>query len=310
MLALLVLVVVRRRRPKGSGSVGSAIDLTLPAGDTAVVPGGDGAELGTVTIGREDGPTAVLVHCWMGDRSLWSPVANRLVDEGWRVVLYDQRGHGTSTPGTAVPAVEQLGEDLHHVLDVLELHDVVLVGHSMGGMAIQALLIGHPEDNDRLAGVVLASTSSRTFRRAIPARAADLVIGQRADRRLQRRSANSFRRVFGPDATDSQAQAVHDLVRATAPDVRSGYLAAMSRMDNRDRLAPVDVPVRIIVGDRDRLTPPAHSRLLSSAFGDAPLTVIEGKGHMLPIEAPEEIVQAVTSVHAANPTATTPHAVS
>src|SRR5436305_11221606 len=75
--------------------------LGVPDGEEIIVPTRDGAELSTILIGGRGrrAATFVLSHCWTGDRRVWGPVAQRLADEGHRVVLYDQRGHGRSTVG-------------------------------------------------------------------------------------------------------------------------------------------------------------------------------------------------------------------
>ena len=59
----------------------------------------------------------VLAHCYTGSRGVWAPVARRLVDKGYRVVLWDQRGHGASTVGSDGLTIDRLGEDLREVLE-------------------------------------------------------------------------------------------------------------------------------------------------------------------------------------------------
>ena len=102
----------------------------------------------------------MLSHCWTGSRATWEPVAARLVAAGRQVVLYDQRGHGASTMGPDNPTVEQLGEDLAAVLEAVDARDAVLAGHSMGGMAIQALAVARPDVvAERVRALVLAGTA-------------------------------------------------------------------------------------------------------------------------------------------------------
>ncbi|HET8618358.1 MAG TPA: alpha/beta fold hydrolase, partial [Acidimicrobiales bacterium] len=84
-------------------------DLGVPRGRALVVTTDDGARLAVTDAGDRitlGGPApVVLAHCWTGSRAVWAPVARRLVAAGHRVVLYDQRGHGASTAGTAPIAV-------------------------------------------------------------------------------------------------------------------------------------------------------------------------------------------------------------
>ena len=111
-----------------------------------------------------DAPTVVLPHCWGCSHEIWLPVARRLRSEGFRVVLYDQRGHGASSRGTAPLAVETLAHDLADVLNAVDAHDVVLAGHSMGGMTIMSLATHRPEVlTARAKATVLVATAATSM---------------------------------------------------------------------------------------------------------------------------------------------------
>ena len=104
----------------------------------------------------------VLAHGWTLTHASWLPVVEPLVAAGVRVVTYDQRGHGESSPLRGETSVRMLGDDLAAVLDVVAPHGpVVLGGHSMGGMTVMAYAGLHPDDfRSRVVGVVLVSTSA------------------------------------------------------------------------------------------------------------------------------------------------------
>src|SRR5436305_847347 len=145
----------------------------------------DGAVLDGVIVGPAGGPMVVLSHCWTGTRAVWAPVAARLVAAGRQVVLYDQRGHGASTIGSAEPAVEVLGDDLAAVLEAVDAGDAVLAGHSMGGMTLQALAVGHPDVvAERVQAMVLAGTAGFNVATGIVAAPVRLVTGSRQVDRL------------------------------------------------------------------------------------------------------------------------------
>jgi pimeloyl-ACP methyl ester carboxylesterase len=292
-------VAVRRRRDR------TAIDAPwpeLPEGRPVVVPSQGGAHLAVSVAGPPGAPTVVLAHCWMGLRRFWAAVAEQLVEDGHQVVVYDQRGHGESTLGDGIPAIADLGHDLRAVLDAVDARDVVLVGHSMGGMSIQSYATEHPDHfQARVAGVVLVATAARTLGRAVPAGLVELLMGERAAWRWQ--GALGRRMVRG--AIGQRPQRTHiDLtlegVTATAAAVRSGFLLAMAEMDLRDAGRTLSlVPTRVLVGTKDTLTPPRAARALADAISSAELEVIPGAGHMLPLEAPDRIVDAIRSVAAA-----------
>jgi pimeloyl-ACP methyl ester carboxylesterase len=301
-VAGLTAAAIAARRRQVKAGAGATPWPELPEGRPLIVATTGGAHLAASVAGPVDGPTVVLAHCWTGLRSFWAAVAEALVRDGHQVVLYDQRGHGDSTLGDGAPAIEDLGHDLRAVLEAVDGRDAILVGHSMGGMSIQSYAAEHADDfSHRVRGVVLVATAARTLGRAVPARVVERLLGEgRAD--WTRRGAVGRRMVRG--AIGQRPQRAHvDLTlegfAAASGAVRAGFLLAMAAMDLRAAGATIaTVPTRILVGSRDTLTPPRAARQLAEAIPSAEVEVIPGAGHMLPLEAPERIVEAVRALAA------------
>lgn len=298
-LGALALAARRRRAQRSTEDEGWP---ELPDGRPLLVPSSDGATLAVSVAGPSAGRTVVLAHCWMGLRAFWAPVAHRLVDDGYRVVVYDLRGHGHSTLGEGVASIRNLGDDVRAVLEAVDAHEAVLVGHSMGGMSIQSYATEHPEDfRARVGGVVLVATAARVLGRAVPAALAEMALGERAlwarSGRLGRRFA---RRAIGQRAQRAHVDLTLEGVTSAPAVVRSGFLLAMAEMDLRGAAETIaGVPTVVLVGTRDTLTPPRLARQLARAIAGAELDVVPGAGHMLPLEAPDRIVSAVEAVEAA-----------
>jgi len=124
-------------------------------------PGHDGGEVYVVEAGS--GPPIVLSHGVTLSVRTWARQLDDLSAAGFRVIAFDHRGHGESTVGTSGHGVEQLAHDMRTVLEGLDLHDAVLVGHSMGGIAAQSFCIRHPDiARARVAGIVLLSSLARS----------------------------------------------------------------------------------------------------------------------------------------------------
>jgi non-heme chloroperoxidase len=269
----------------------------------------DGAELAVAVAGASnDGPTIVLVHCWMGDRRVWGPVVERLA-VGHRVVLYDHRGHGRSTIGTAGLTLDALADDLRAVLDHVDARDAVVAGHSMGGMTTQAFAIRHPDvRRARLSAIVLVATAGHGIRSGVGGISpstiglpvTDVLLGRRRIGRLLVRDS------FGAACAGSHLDALIETIVATAPHVRVELLRAMQTMDLRTGLADVDLPVIILSGTRDRITRPALSRGMVEALPQARLVVVPGMGHMLPWESPDLVARTIAEAAAAAPTLQAP----
>jgi pimeloyl-ACP methyl ester carboxylesterase len=283
----------RRSRRSSSDAATDRDGLTLPEGCWSSVETDDGAILQIYSAGLDNAPTIVLAHCWMGRLSLWGHVARTLVDSGHRVVLWDQRGHGESTLGRDPLTIDRLGSDLHQILTQLDLTGVVLAGHSMGGMTVQALAARYPSAvRERTVGILLAATAAhQPFR--IPPRLAALVLGERRTDRMTRMRPRAAAGVLSRRAGPGRARAMHEAMVVASGPARAGFLTAMGTMDYRPDLANLAVPTKILVGSRDGLTPPRRARVLAAGIPGAELRVLPGCSHMLPLEAPEELVAAL-----------------
>jgi pimeloyl-ACP methyl ester carboxylesterase len=297
----------RQRRSRHGGDPCGPAGFALPDSEVGVVRTEDGADLAVLVAGPADGPTVVLAHCWTGTKETWAAVARRLVRLGHRVVLYDQRGHGRSGFGAGLSTIETLGDDLSVVLAHVDARHAVVVGHSMGGMAVQAYVARLRHHADRVAAVVLVATASRILGRALPGVLAERVVGDTSPSwtRRGRRGAFLARQALGRSAVPSHVAFVRDTLDATAGPVRVSCLQAMARMDLRPGLAGTAVPATILVGTRDLLTPPRLARALWRAWPGSALRTVPGAGHMLPLEAPDEVVDAIARATAA-PAATAP----
>ncbi|MBC3841875.1 alpha/beta hydrolase [Streptacidiphilus sp. 4-A2] len=283
---------------------------------TLTVTAHDGAELAVYADGPEDAPvTLVLAHGWTLDASAWRQQADDLASgpDAVRVVRYDQRGHGRSRSGGGACSIDLLGRDLAAVVEqAVPTGPVVLGGHSMGGMTIMALAAARPElFGDRITGVLLTNTSSGRLdprgRREVPLRlrvqghvqSAFFGYCSRTAERSERvrghlpgpeGTVNPFlikRYLYGPQAPRAAvlagARMINDCPMATVAD----WYPALMRHNKAGALGALrTVPVEVVVGDADRLTPIAHSRRLVDELPQAVLHIEPGCGHMLPVERP------------------------
>ena len=231
-------------------------------------------------------------------------------------VLYDCRGHGRSRRGRVRNAtLDQLGRDLGAVVDqVVPPGPVVLLGHSMGGMTIMSLARQRPElFGPRVAGAFLLATSSgglaekgavgvavRLLRR-LHLLGLYLLLFQlcaplleRFRRRGTRLGQAYFRRyLFGADdATPETVREVQDLLEQTPLPVVAAFYATLLDHDEHAALEVLHpLPVTLLVGDADQLTPVSHTRRMAEALPDAELVVVPGAGHSVNITR-REVVDA------------------
>lgn len=311
LLGTAAAVAITRRRWASTVDGAGANPLGVPEMSKRRITSHDGAELHLLVAepaaDATDVRTVVLPHCWTGDHRVWGPVTHRLVERGHRVVLYDQRGHGASTAGSDGYTLEALAGDLRAVIehihedDDMHADEVVLGGHSMGGMTIQAFAGAHPEVLEaRVSGVVLVATASTSLRANPRAEAyGRAAIGHP---RLTSAMASGMlgpvlvRRTIGRKASLASLLATAETFAKTPGPARAAFLAAMLEMDLREGLANIDVPTRIIVGTRDNLTPVDAGRTLAELIPHARLDIVPDAGHMLPFEEPDRVADLIEEV--------------
>ena len=275
-------------------------DLMLPTGTDLVVSADDGARLSVTIAGPPpgDGPApVVLAHCWTGSRAVWAPVARRLVAAGRRVVLYDQRGHGTSSVGAEPISIDRLGDDLAGVVDQLDLRDAVLAGHSLGGMSVMACACRHPVlMKERARGLVLVATAAHGLSGRGRDRFWRMVLWRDGVNRLlghPRLGRLCVRGTFGRRPAKAHVEATRALFVATPPGVRRDCAVAVGEMDLRAPLRLVETPAVVVLGRRDRLIVNHLTRAIVDHTPGARLIELAHAGHMLPLERPDELTATI-----------------
>ncbi|MGH3444140.1 MAG: alpha/beta fold hydrolase, partial [Nocardioidaceae bacterium] len=311
------LVKAAKARKAGQDTVRDAVPLGALRSDPLEVTAEDGVRL----YAEVDEPAAdaavgqasvVFVHGYTLNLDCWHFQRTHLRGRR-RTVFYDQRSHGRS--GRSSPAratVDQLGADLLTVLDTLTPDEpVVLVGHSMGGMAVIALAEQHPElFGPRVVGAALISTtagglhSHRMLSRLVPDRVGALVaprvvaglarVPELVDT-VRRRGSNigflvADRFAFGDDVPASYVEFVDEMIAATPFEVLAEFYPQFDALDKFEVLeAFAKVPTTIVTGTKDKLTSVGHSRKLASRIDGARLVECEGAGHMVILERSDRV---------------------
>jgi pimeloyl-ACP methyl ester carboxylesterase len=274
-----------------------------PDAGLPLVPQFDGSRVldshdgGTIyTISRGDGPPVVFCHGVTLSSRVWAKQFEAFPAAGFRAVAFDSRGHGESTVGESGHSIDNLADDLRTVLEELDLHDAILVGHSMGGMAVQAFAIRHPDVvRARVKGLVLQSTSSHNLvsdARRVRAAIERLVgIGPDLGTFMRPRNLGFLlaRIGFGNDPHPSHVEATRQMLAACSRETTREAATALLRLDLTDGLPRVRVPTLVIVGTADALTPPRDSQRIADLIPGARLIEYPGAGHMLMYERSDEV---------------------
>ncbi len=274
--------------------------LNKPTATPDIIPvtTGDGAKLRVHAYGPADGDVIVLIHGWSCCIEYWNPQINAFADR-YRVITYDQRGHGESTLGRTGPGAETLADDLEAVLDTaLPLgRRAVLVGHSMGGITLQAWASRYPEQVTRRAcAVIMTNTAASDIRYEtdlLPLFNKPLMVANRpvtvfgaslrvplvvAETALTAPiplpggwpvSAVFKARVMSKRATRDEVDFALGIVRSCRPLTRGLHAAALADLDLGDAAKFLTVPTTVIAGTEDRLLPERMTRPIVAAVSQA-----------------------------------------
>ncbi len=224
-------------------------------------------------------PPLLLVHGAGGTHMHWPAALRRLPDRN--VYAVDLPGHGKSA-GPGHSTIAGYRDVIYNFCQALGLQRVVLAGHSMGGAITQDFALHYP---NRLAGIVLVGTGARL--RVAPA----ILDGLRADFVATVHALSDW--VHGPQVP---AQLKRQYVQRTLendPDVMCGDFYACDHFDLRHDVARIKTPALIVCGQQDIMTPPKFSEYLAQTLPNARLVLVPNAGHMVALEAPEEVAAAV-----------------
>lgn len=237
---------------------------------------------------RGDGPPVLLVHGYPLSGDLWDGVAERLADS-YRLIIPDLRGHGRSESSDSARMDEQ-ADDLVAVLGTAgEDRPVVFVGMSMGGYVAFAFCRKYP---DRVRGLVLVD--SRTEADSGEAAAARL---RTAEKVLAEGAASvsddMAEKLFAAESPADLRESWRTRMAATSPRGIAAALRGMAeRPDSGTLLAELQLPVLVIVGAEDRITPVDGARAMAQA-ANATLEIIPRAGHISPVENPDAVAAAL-----------------
>jgi len=229
------------------------------------------------------GQPLLFVHSWALDHSIWNYQTLFLSQHGFRCIAFDWRGHGRSDTPAAGYDLDSFADDIAAMIEHLDLHDVVLVGHSTGGGHIVRYLARH--GSARIAKVVLIAPT-------IPfsLRTEDNPYGAPPSyfEGLQKAWADDFPKwiednkapFFTPDTSPAMMNWIADLMRgAYLPAITLAHQLYVP-VDLRADTSRVDRPTLILQGDKDVSAPlEATGRRAAALIRNSTLKVYPGAGH-------------------------------
>lgn len=282
---------------------------------TELISATDGTQLAVRQVGPPGADvTVIFSHGFCLTMDAWLPQCHHLsaaLGDTARLVFYDQRGHGQShtpaDPGSYTLA--QLGHDLNSVIStVAGGQRVVLVGHSMGGMAIMNFAAHHPESLPAIAGVGLISTAAGQLAscgigRALSTPAVPLLhYAARHAPWITSHTWSALRRAVAPalgiPVTTSPVVRANQVCCRMISDTPILTVAALlAEFRNHNQTGAIaklaHLPALVACGEADPITPLQRSLDLAAQLPNAELVRVPHAGHMLELERPHLISAAI-----------------
>jgi 3-oxoadipate enol-lactonase len=235
------------------------------------------------------GETVLFVHGFPLSGRLWDDAVSRLA-HSFRCVVPDLRGHGASDASDTASMGDH-SDDLAAVLDAAdETRPAVVVGLSMGGYVAFEMVRRMP---DRVRALVLANTRAGADTAEAAAKRRET-----AEQVLRDGSEvvadTMVGKLFAPSADDDLRRRWHAIMRTTSPRGVAAALRAMAdRPDSLETLRGFEGPVLVIAGSADEIVTVEDAEAMRDAASVARLEVVEGAGHMTPVEQPDTFAELV-----------------
>ncbi|MES2619077.1 MAG: alpha/beta fold hydrolase [Bacteroidota bacterium] len=228
-------------------------------------------------------PVLLFIHGFPLNKGMWSHQLESLSDD-FRVIAYDIRGFGQSEGGDTDFSMNLFASDLIAFMDALHLEKVIVCGMSMGGYIALNAINRFP---DRFEGLVLCDTQSISDTPEI-SMGRFKKIEKIQQQGLAQYASESIRQLFTAESfifiAESVAAVNYMILNTAEQTIYKTLRALSSRYDMTNTLSQIAVPVLIMVGKEDSITPPESSWHMYQQLKDARVEIIPCAGHMANME--------------------------
>jgi pimeloyl-ACP methyl ester carboxylesterase len=274
---------------------GQDVDFEFHAREQFVISSRDNARLVLYRDGPQKStkPSIIFLHGYALCSPIWSHQFDDLRDE-FDIISLDLRGHGASNIGDGGITMQTFADDICDVIDTLKLNNVIIVGHSTGGVVAMSYLDHHPKHaSQHVVGLCLVSTLAHPPYHHVQNITEALVKSSFTGRAFYSLSDIPLigypmaRFALGKKASHSVVEFVRRSVVATGREVCTRVLQVLADFNYLNTLQRFLEPSSVIVGTSDPITPLEDAARVARALGTSE-TVIDGVGHLPMLESPDE----------------------
>jgi 3-oxoadipate enol-lactonase len=235
--------------------------------------------------GPDNAPVIIFIHGFPFNKTMWNSQAETLKDK-YRVLAYDIRGHGDSDEGTEDFTIDLFVSDLIGLMDALKLDTALLCGLSMGGYIALHAIEKFP---GRFYALVLSDTQCTADSPEAKEKRMKSIEAIK-ENGVANYADQNIKNFFAPGSLtemEEEIAAVKAMILKTSPQSLIKTLAALSvRNESCSKLPEIEVPVLILVGKEDKITPPEVSLFMHKKIRKSTMYVLDHSGHLPNIENP------------------------
>jgi 3-oxoadipate enol-lactonase len=232
-------------------------------------------------------PVIIFIHGFPFNKSMWNSQIKAL-NYYCRVISYDIRGFGNSESGNEEFTIDLFAKDLICLMDTLKIEKSFLCGLSMGGYIALNAVKNYP---DRFNALILSDTSCKSDTPEAKIKRRNSIdnirkngVGDYADETIK----NLFAVESFTEKKEEIAMAREMIMQTSEASLCSTLLALSNRKETCRSLNSIKVPVLIIAGNEDKVTPPSLAQYMHEKIKDSSLKIIEHAGHLSNLEKAEE----------------------
>ncbi len=244
--------------------------------------------------GPYSAPVILFIHGFPLNKSMWNPQMEAFKND-YRVIAYDIRGHGKTEHGDKDFSIDLFVSDLIGFMDAFYIDKAIVCGLSMGGYIALKAVEDYP---NRFSGLVLCDTNclaDTTEAKENRLKAIENI----KQNGVEKYAGESLEKLFAPGSLLTKERVTESvrkmILKTTEQSLISTLTALSTRQETCSRLNEITIPVLIMVGSEDIITPPSAAQSMHEKIPGSILEVIDHAGHLSNLENPDSFNKKLRS---------------